>query len=133
MASLVDQMGLYSWFPQVSEASVAMDTFCALAKGLCENIMDMLIDESVDNVPRFEMMVPHTPAGQSYRAMVYYAQAINTGKFTLYDYGREKNLEVYGTEEAPLVPLENYDIPTVLLSGDIDGLAVPEDVAWLSE
>ena len=65
--------------------------------------------------------------------MVYYAQAINTGKFTLYDYGPEKNLEVYGTKEAPLVPLEDYDIPTVLLSGDLDQLAVPEDVAWLSE
>jgi len=31
------------------------------------------------------------------------------------------------------VPLEDYNIPTVLLSGDIDPLATPKDVAWLSE
>ena len=31
------------------------------------------------------------------------------------------------------MPFSDYSIPTVLLSGDIDNLAVPEDVAWLSE
>ena len=32
------------------------------------------------------------------------------------------------------MPLEDYpDIPTVLLSGDVDSLATPADVAWLSE
>ena len=31
------------------------------------------------------------------------------------------------------MPLENYDVPTVLMSGDIDQLAAPADVAWLSE
>jgi len=33
----------------------------------------------------------------------------------------------------PLVPIENYKVPTALFSGDMDGLATPEDVAWLSE
>ena len=93
----------------------------------------MLIDETVDNVERFEMAVPSTPSGQTYRAMVYYSQAIVTGNFTLYDYGPETNLEIYGTETPPPVPLEDYKVPTVLLSGDLDQLATPEDVAWLSE
>ena len=74
------------------------------------------------------------PTGASYRCFKYYAQAINTGQFTLYDYGMTKNKEIYGTDWAPLVPLENYpDVPTVLLSGDVDKLATPLDVAWLSE
>ena len=34
---------------------------------------------------------------------------------------------------APAVPLEDYSLPTVLLSGSLDGLATPADVAWLSE
>ena len=54
-------------------------------------------------------------------------------RFEMYDYGHDMNLEIYGTEDPPLVPLENYDVPTVLLSGDRDGLADPTDVAWLSE
>jgi len=31
------------------------------------------------------------------------------------------------------VPIEDYNVPTVLLSGALDGLATPADVAWLSE
>ena len=31
------------------------------------------------------------------------------------------------------MPIENYNIPTVLLSGSLDGLSTPSDVAWLSE
>ena len=94
--TLVDQMGLYSWFPQGSEGSVAIDTMCALAKGLCTKFGDFLVDEEVDNVSRFEMMVPSTPAGQSYRCMCYYAQAIVTGNWTLYDYGPQANMVIYG-------------------------------------
>jgi len=58
---------------------------------------------------------------------------INSDKFELYDYGKEKNNELYFQDTPPLVPLENFNVPTVLLSGDVDGLGDPEDVAWLSE
>ena len=53
-------------------------------------------------------------------------------RYALYDYG-DKNQEVYGQDEAPQVPIENYAVPTALMSGDIDDLAVPKDVEWLSE
>ena len=79
------------------------------------------------------MGLPTFPAGQSWRTFVYYAQAIRTGNFTLYDYGAVKNMQEYGQKDAPAVPLEDYDIPTVLLSGDIDTMATPTDVAWLSQ
>ena len=29
-------------------------------------------------------------------------------------------MEIYGSELAPLVPIEDYKVPTVLLSGDED-------------
>ena len=58
---------------------------------------------------------------------------IESGNYNLYDYGPIKNHKVYGQKEVPRVPIENFNIPTVLLSGDIDGLATPKDVAWLSE
>lgn len=58
---------------------------------------------------------------------------LNTNEFKRYDYGPIKNRQVYGQAEAPFVPLDDYNIPTVLLSGDMDTFATPEDVAWLSE
>ena len=55
-----------------------------------------------------------------------------SGRCALYDYGYTKNQKVYGTSEPPLVPFENYAIPTAIFSGDIDTEATPDDVAWLS-
>jgi hypothetical protein len=51
------------------------------------------------------MYLANVPSGASYRTFVYYAQMINTGRMALYDYGRIKNHEVYGTEDPPLIPL----------------------------
>ena len=103
--TIVNEMKLYNWFPNFEEGSAAIDAVCALASGLCTSLADFFVDETVDNVPRFEMAVPSTPSGQSYRTFVYYAQAIRTGKFTLYDYGSSANYKIYGTTEAPAVPL----------------------------
>ena len=41
------------------------------------------------------------------------------------------NMKIYGSKLAPLVPVENYKVPTVLMSGDKDPLADPIDVNWI--
>jgi len=80
------------------------------------------------------MGVADFPSGQSYRAMAYYAQSIRGDyKFSLYNYGTLKNLKTYGSRDPPVVPLADYKIPTVMMSGDLDKFAPPEDVAWLIE
>ena len=58
---------------------------------------------------------------------------INDGRFSLYDYGANENMKIYGSELAPLVPIEDYSVPTVLLSGDVDPLADSIDVEWIKE
>ena len=58
---------MYNWFPNFPEGEEVIDALCAIASDLCTGLMDRLVDESVDNVPRFEMMMPSTPSGQSYR------------------------------------------------------------------
>ena len=58
---------------------------------------------------------------------------INSGKYRLYDYGLVKNMKKYGLAEPPHVAIENYSIPTALISGDVDTLAVPADVQWIKE
>ena len=76
----------------------------------------------------------YSPAGQTYRASVYYSQSVNGSyRFNLYDYGKFKNKKVYGQDEPPVVPLDAFDLPTALQSGSKDKLATPEDVAWLTE
>lgn len=42
-----------------------------------------------------------------------------SNRYTLYDYG-EQNMEKYDQDEVPLVPIEDYKIPTAMMSGDLD-------------
>jgi len=85
------------------------------------------------NVDRIDMVESNSPSGSGWRNFVYYEQIIISNEYVLYDYGAEKNQEVYGQADAPHVPIENYDIPTAMFYGDIDQLAVPEDVEWIAD
>ena len=58
---------------------------------------------------------------------------INDGRYSLYDYGESMNMKIYGSKLAPLVPIENYKVPTVLMSGEKDPQADPKDVEWIKE
>lgn len=58
---------------------------------------------------------------------------ILSGEFAFYDYGTKKNKTIYGQEEPPLVPIEDYNLPTAMFSGDLDGLANPLDVEWITQ
>jgi len=108
----------------------ALDTFCHFFGGLCKTVAGVLHHDGVDNPERFATFMSNLPSGASYRTFVYYAQQINSGKMQLYDYGRVGNNKKYGTKEPPMVALkENYGVPTALLSGDMDHLADPVDVA----
>ncbi|KAJ3659718.1 hypothetical protein Zmor_011392 [Zophobas morio] len=50
---------------------------------------------------------------------------IGSSHFKMYDYGLENNVEVYGNGSAPLYPLENIMVPTLIISSARDVL-VPQ-------
>lgn len=132
--ALVHELHYYNWFAPMPMAVGGIDAFCGMLPDLCKTVGQMIWNGAgVDNPARFDVFMSNEPSGSSYRTFVYYAQMINSGKFNRYDYGPIKNKQVYGQADVPLVPIEKYNIPTVLLSGDIDGLATPADVAWLSQ
>ena len=93
----------------------------------------MIIDPEIWNMDRLDTAASIVPSGQSYRTFVYYAQMMNDDRFSLYDYGESMNMKIYGSKLAPLVPIEDYKVPTVLMSGDKDPLADPIDVNWITQ
>ena len=130
---MVDVFHQYNLFPPPELGQEALILFCNLLPFVCKDFNKIFFQDDIDNAARLDVAVSNMPVGSSYRNYVYYAQMINSDRFELYDYGKRKNKEIYGTEEPPLVPIQDYKVPTVLLSGDRDKLADPTDVAWLSE
>ena len=58
------------------------------------------------------------PAGSGYQNIVYLLQAAQSeGKMLRYDFGGVKNMEKYGTFQAPEVPLGDLALPTALFVG----------------
>lgn len=56
------------------------------------------------------------------------AQSVRTGRVSYFDYGPVGNLEAYGTEEAPLIPIENTINDVALLGSEIDHGTDPQDI-----
>ena len=74
-------------------------------KAVCKDIEGLIINPEIMNLDRMPEFFSFMPSGASYRTFVYYAQMINDGRFSLYDYGTDENMIVYGSELAPLVPI----------------------------
>ncbi|KAF2891673.1 hypothetical protein ILUMI_14500, partial [Ignelater luminosus] len=50
----------------------------------------------------------------------------NGGKFQQYDYGRKKNMEIYGTPDPPMYSLYKFRVPVYLIRGENDLLSTKE-------
>jgi hypothetical protein len=44
----------------------------------------------------------------------------------MYDYGKERNLQIYGEEIPPLYPIGNISVPTLIVSSDNDSLVTEQ-------
>ena len=102
---MVHTLKMYNWWGPMPLAVEGLDLFCEIMSDLCLHLSLMLHHDGVDNPDRFSMYMSNEPSGASYRTFVYYAQMINSGRMALYDYGPSKNKEMYGSAEAPLLPL----------------------------
>ena len=100
-------------------------------------VMELLSDKDshvVNNSRRMPVYISHQPSGSSLKAINHLVQLHRNGRFCGYDYGKDKNMEVYMQEQ----PIE-YDLkmvknfPIMMLYGEQDRLANPSDVEWLIE
>lgn len=135
--SLLSDLGIYELLAKGSIIQELLELTCksGLASPLCQGIIT--VSDSYDpgsiTAATLERMYAHFPAGTSKKTFVKYAQSLQDDYFRKYNYGSEKNLQVYGTEEAPKFALETMTIPTVLVGGMNDHIVDLKDVYWLKE
>ena len=61
----------------------------------------------VDNLDRLDAFLSDFPAGSGYQGIIYYGQVVAAeGRLPRYDFGGIKNNQLYGSVEAPEVPLD---------------------------
>ncbi|KAF6772794.1 Lysosomal acid lipase/cholesteryl ester hydrolase [Paragonimus kellicotti] len=100
---------------------------------ICTNVIYLIAgyDSANTNTTRLPVYVAHTPAGTSTQNIVHYCQSIMNDRFQQFDYGKKKNMEIYGQPTPPEYDLSNITVPTVVFSGGHDWLAVKKDILRL--
>lgn len=86
-------------------------------------------DNILDDFPK---LLKHNPCATSIQSILHFAQLINIPenlqKFTKYNYGTEKNLQLYGSAEPPEYDLRNIQTKVILIKGTKDDLSNHKDV-----
>lgn len=77
------------------------------------------------------MYVAHTPAGQSFKQLLHYAQGGRQWVFQQYDHGILDNELIYGQLTPPDYDLSKVKAPVYLYYGPNDALAALEDLERL--
>ncbi|CAH2056966.1 unnamed protein product, partial [Iphiclides podalirius] len=98
--------------------------------GIGEALFDSFHPGSIRN-ETLRTLFGHFPAGTSVHNLVRYGQSMRSAKFEKFDYGKTKNLEVYGSSRPPEYNLSAVTLPVMVLYGESDHLVDPKDVFWL--
>ncbi|CAN8022882.1 unnamed protein product, partial [Ixodes persulcatus] len=123
--------------PEVSAHSwssvVAARTLCAVPSlPVCAALADVLqTGTKYLNMSRLPVYMCNLPAGTSTKNMLHHYQLMASKKPQMFDYGREKNMKVYGQEEPPLYSLDKVqkDIGLFWSRGDV--IVTPDEVRHL--
>ncbi|KAJ0171247.1 hypothetical protein K1T71_012797 [Dendrolimus kikuchii] len=73
------------------------------------------------------------PAGSSVQNSAHFGQLVVSSEFRKYDYGVNKNLQVYGFDEPPSYNLSAVTTPVLVIYGLNDAIVDSKDVLWLSK
>ena len=130
--------GIYEVLPASRFKKFAGSLMCNWIPYICKSISNVLNSQYGEgsknlNETRLPIYFYHRPAGTSLKNLMHYFQEVKSGRFEKYDYGVLGNFKRYGTWSAPEYDISKIDVPTVIISGSIDGLAPPRDVKWTRE
>ncbi|XP_021937203.1 lipase 1-like isoform X2 [Zootermopsis nevadensis] len=119
--------GLDEFLPQngiLNPISIAACKHTLFTSRLCVNFIFFIVGKSSQlDKKRLEVMLAHTPAGGSTREVMHFAQEALSGEFRQFDFGEEKNMDLYGQATPPRYNMSLITTPVALFYSDNDKLA----------
>ncbi|KAI5646275.1 alpha/beta-hydrolase lipase region domain-containing protein [Phthorimaea operculella] len=101
---------------------------------VCSNAAFSIFGFNYDqiNVTQGPVIAAHYPSTLSTKQLIHYGQLIKSATFRRYDYGLDKNMDIYGSELPPDYPVENISSPVALFyTKKNDWSSIYEDVLIL--
>jgi lysosomal acid lipase/cholesteryl ester hydrolase len=95
----------------------------------CAQLLNWIFGKSVQFQPEdLLLLFSYFPTGTSIYEFEQYVQIAQSKNFQKFDYGKEKNVEIYGQSEPPTYNLSKIKLPVRLLYGEEDSLTSQENV-----
>ncbi|XP_014243862.1 lipase 3-like [Cimex lectularius] len=126
----------YEFLPRNGELIKGIRKYCVPGSpvlNFCLDVIGLLYGEHRSNFDKNTIgkSASYLPTGTSIKTMDHLAHLYKSG-FRLYDYGKLKNLEIYGSDKPPFYPLERVTAPIALYYGDNDTLMNGRSAAELA-
>jgi len=108
-------------------------SICSKLTSICAAIVDNIVSIVPTHRMKGEKILEafnYEPGGTSVKNLLQWIQIHKTRQHAYFDYGKVKNIDVYGTEQPPLYDLtkfSNFTIKSFLTNSDNDGLITPQD------
>ena len=145
------KLGSYSKFPEIVDTLHinnilcfnknfydVISNFCKFFNKPCFNIVNFIVSNNFDtkriNMSKLFSEFLYVPAGTSSKNLRHWMQIYNTKRLAQYDYGKEKNYEIYGNEISPeydLSKFKEYKIKSLLYTSDKDPFSNIDDLNHL--
>ncbi|XP_044254103.1 lipase 1-like [Tribolium madens] len=100
--------------------------FCSNADNIeiCEDVIGLIggEDKPQFDFEKFPVILTNAPSNAALKQFLHYAQLIQNGGFSQYDFGKDKNNEIYGTDTPPAYDLSKISAPVAVYYGKNDQL-----------
>ncbi|XP_046625247.1 lipase 3-like isoform X1 [Neodiprion virginianus] len=131
---------IHQWFPRNKLQARALGTLIRnapgpLTKGVCTSWLYLIAGFGSNQLDKamLPLIFGHFPAGSSYKQIIHYGQSVQSGSFQKFDYGKKKNLEIYGSIQPPKYNLDKVKVPVTIFYSENDFMTDPRDVARLAD
>ena len=128
---------IYEVLPEYKSSGTITSFFNKNFSWLTNFGLSLVCDEksSEDNDQKqLGVFLKHFPSGTSLKALIHFVSIYKHKEFIHYDYGEEANMFIYGQREPLIYDLSKINnFPIMLVCGEDDMLATPNDVKWLYE
>ncbi|XP_012231374.2 lipase 3-like isoform X1 [Linepithema humile] len=131
-------LGIYEFLPTNCVLQYLMKVLCNIdffTQQICSNIIFYIcgFDEEQFNYNLLPMILVQFPSGTSIKLVSHFLQEINSGKFRAYDYGREKNMQIYNATIPPDYDLSRITVPIALIHAGNDWVVTEKDLKMLRD
>lgn len=114
-----------------NENSCCCFSKCGFEVDLSSVFFGLLTDKSsqkINDTSAINKFIYYNPSGTSCKSVIHFLYNYHSNTFSRFDYGRNTNLHLYHSSDAPQFLLEKITVPTLLIYGTYDRLSNEDDI-----